>query len=756
MYSVSDSYKTAIQDNTRSFSWSGTITTTSGKVYPFENKDIVKGSGYVSRQCSGSSEIELGSVYAAELGISLFSDIDRYSLENAEVELIFHMNLSDGTVEDVPMGIFYVAEANRKIKTLEIKAYDAMLNFDKAYSEAQSSGYPYDFLTAMCSTCHVELAHTQEEIEALPNGSELLGIYPDNDIETWRDFLHYLTQALCSFAFINREGKLRLVQYGESPVCTINNTHRYSSSFSDFVTRYTAISSTNRRTNTAEYYSLDPDDGLTMNLETNPLLQFGLDETRSRILNNILNAISVIRYVPFDSETIGDPALEPGDVLTFTGGQADASQMAAITSITTKINGKCSLKCVGKNPRLAEAKSKNDKDITGLINSVESTKMATYSYMNAMPYTLGEEPVFIVSLEFATQEETDCEFKAAILINVTAESVDRSVTAKGTGTTILPEETKDENDNPVTNDRELETTVTVPVEWQEDGQSVIRVGYVVDGHEVEEFHPMETWHTGTHILNLFYPLLDMAEKTLHTFAVWITIAPGSATINAQNIIASITGQGLGAQDRWNGRIDASDDYIPLVLSSLQHLPFEEAVETILHTPEPTGASDAVSPVLLSGMTLYALSDNVRTFAPIVHDIVDVSDKRKMSYRQEYVEDDTQFSLRKSYTISGGTERNLNRGRMDSLTISTADFDSLTSIVINPFVTEPFINGRILPARVLTDTAYTIHENGSMKLKTEYAEIIEGEAAEIDRGGLAVYPLGLTAFETITELEVQSG
>ena len=188
-----------------------------------------------------------------------------------------------------------------------------------------------------------------------------------------------------------------------------------------------------------------------MNLETNPLLQFGLDETRSRILNNILNAISVIRYVPFDSETIGDPALEPGDVLTFTGGQADASQMAAITSITTKINGKCSLKCVGKNPRLAEAKSKNDKDITGLINSVESTKMATYSYMNAMPYTLGEEPVFIVSLEFATQEETDCEFKAAVLINVTAEPVDRSVTAEGTGTTILPEETKDENDNPVTN-----------------------------------------------------------------------------------------------------------------------------------------------------------------------------------------------------------------------------------------------------------------------------------------------------------------
>ena len=251
MYSVSDLYKTAIQDNTRSFTWSGTITTKAGRVYPFENKDIVKGSGYVTRQCSGSSEIELGSVYAAELGISLFSDVDRYSLEDAEVRLNFHMSLPDGNTEDVPMGIFYVAEANRQIKTLELKAYDAMLNFEKAYNKDQSSGYPLDFLTAMSTSCHVELSQTQAEIEALPNGTELLGVYPDNDIETWRDFLHYLSQALCCFAFINREGKLQLVQYTAAPVVTVNSTHRYSSSFSDFVTRYTAINSTNRRTNTA-------------------------------------------------------------------------------------------------------------------------------------------------------------------------------------------------------------------------------------------------------------------------------------------------------------------------------------------------------------------------------------------------------------------------------------------------------------------------------------------------------------------------
>ena len=35
--------------------------------YEFGAKEIVKGSGYISRQCCGSTEIELGTVYAAEI-----------------------------------------------------------------------------------------------------------------------------------------------------------------------------------------------------------------------------------------------------------------------------------------------------------------------------------------------------------------------------------------------------------------------------------------------------------------------------------------------------------------------------------------------------------------------------------------------------------------------------------------------------------------------------------------------------------------
>ena len=53
----------------------------------------------------------------------------------------------------------------------------------------------------------------------------------------------------------NREGRLEFRQYGNMPVMEIMQKHRFSSSFSDFVTRYTAVSSTNLRTQTAEYYA---------------------------------------------------------------------------------------------------------------------------------------------------------------------------------------------------------------------------------------------------------------------------------------------------------------------------------------------------------------------------------------------------------------------------------------------------------------------------------------------------------------------
>lgn len=591
MYPVSEAFLQAVQGNTRKYYWTGKITTAAGAEYPFDQEDIVKGSGYITAQCCGNSEIELGSVYAAEMGISLFLDIDRYTLEGAKAELTYHLRLADGTYEAVPMGIFEVSEANRTAHVLELKAYDYMLRFDRDFNGFETIGTAYGMMVLCSTACRVELAQSQAEIEALPNGSELLSIYPENDIETYRDVLYFTAQILGGFFCVNRDGKLEFRQYRNTPVMEILQKHRFSSSFSDFVTRYTAVSSTNQRTQTAEYYALEEDDGLTMNLGVNPLLQFGLEETRAELCRNILTSLSAVNYVPFDSDTIGNPALDLGDVLTFSGGQADSRQITCVTSFTVKVGGRQSLKCVGKNPRLSQAKSKNDKNISGLLNQIEAGKIGIHTFTNASAYTIAKTNVRIISIEFASKEENHAQFFGQVIVDAEADPVERSANAAGTIVVPFPEALADsgtEEDADTSTDAaeeapsgntEVSVDVSLPVTWAEDGKAVCYVTFELNNAEILLHHPVETWHSGKHILSLYYPIENVVPNITNTFNVYLRMKDGSGTVGIGDCIASISGQAMAAAAAWDGRIDIEETAALFSVSGgLQATGLTEAVD----------------------------------------------------------------------------------------------------------------------------------------------------------------------------------
>ena len=567
MYPVSNAFLTAVKANTRKYYWTGRITTKGGAVYDFDQDNMVKGSGYITSQCCGSTEIELGTVYAAEMGISLFSEINRYTLEDAIVELFYHLQIAGGSYETIPMGIFEVSEANRKAKCLEIKAYDYMVRFEKAFSALESIGNAYDFMVLCSNACDVTLAQDRATIEAMPNGSENLSIYSDNDIETYRDVLFYVGQVLGGFFVINRAGELELRKYGNTPVLLVERTHRFSSSFSDFITRYTAVSSTNLRTQIAEYYALDPDDGLTMNLGVNPLLQFGLEETRRTLCENILNDLAVINYVPFDSDTIGNPALDVGDILSFSGGQADVTKYACITSNSIKIGGRQSIKCVGKNPKLSQAKSKNDKNISGLLAQIEAGKIGIHTFTNASAFTVANVDTKIISIEFATTEANHAQFFGQVIVDVTAEPVTRSVTASGD--VVIPSVPVDEPepedpDEPVVigNTEEQTVTVSLPMSWQEDGHADVIFSFEFNNQMIPVHYPQENWHSGRHTILLYYPIENVVPNYTNTFNVYMRCSGGTAHVNTGFCIASISGQSMGASAAWDGRIDV-EEYIDL-------------------------------------------------------------------------------------------------------------------------------------------------------------------------------------------------
>src|SRR5699024_1505231 len=290
-------------------------------------------------------------------------------------------------------------------------------------------------------------------------------------------------------------------------------------------------------------------------------------------------ALSKVNYVPFDSDTIGNPALDLGDVLTFSGGQADAQQITCVTSFTVKIGGRQSLKCVGKNPRLSQAKSKNDKNISGLLNQIEAGKIGIHTFTNASEYTIGKTDVRIISIEFASKEENHAQFFGQIVVDVAADPAARSANASGTIVIPFPSTGSGAAGNAGTEDdpsgmeaeagdaedgaageetTDISVDVSLPVTWTEDGKAVCYVTFELNNAEILLHHPVETWHSGKHILSLYYPIENIVPNITNTFNVYLRMEDGSGSVGIGDCIASISGQAMAAAAAWDGRIDIEE------------------------------------------------------------------------------------------------------------------------------------------------------------------------------------------------------
>ena len=431
MYEVSDKYKQAIRSHSRKSEWRGTITTTAGRVYHFTNKEIVRGSGTLTRSCAGSTSLELGSVYAAELDISLFLNVDRYSMYDAVIDLYYVSyfrtkrrwndliastwnSLRTTTwvapyeTEEIPMGRFVVSEATRTLTILQLKAYDHMLRFEKNLVNSGNTRTPYEWLQFACEACKVPLGVSEQDVAVMPNGTKRLSWTNLDEDKTYRDMIAQVATVLCGVCQIDRFGRLVVIPYTNTPVMNIPDSWRYSSKIADYITKYTGLYATYQAGGLTEYFKVEPDDGLIYNIGTNPLTQIAAEAERSRVLQTIINNLSATTYTPFEADIPGDPAIDPMDVLSLTGGQA-RGEIACITEIVYRIHGKSHIKCVGENPRLNQAKSRYTKDIEGLLaqqDGVEGTSTFWLSdAYSASDMAIGETEAVVTATQFEIQTD---------------------------------------------------------------------------------------------------------------------------------------------------------------------------------------------------------------------------------------------------------------------------------------------------------------------------------------------------------------
>src|SRR5699024_1302787 len=77
---------------------------------------------------------------------------------------------------------------------------------------------------------------------------------------------------------------------------------------------------------------------------------------------------------------------------------------------------------------------------------------------------------------------------------------------------------------------DISVEVSLPVTWTEDGKAVCYVTFELNNAEILLHHPVETWHSGKHILSLYYPIENIVPNITNTFNVYLRMEDGSGSV----------------------------------------------------------------------------------------------------------------------------------------------------------------------------------------------------------------------------------
>lgn len=542
MYRASDAFFAKLKKSARIEHIRGSINNV-----PIDDRNIIA-LNYNNRS-SDSKDVSIGYAYIGQITATFVDvNIPRGGWRDSVITLEYGLEIGGGEVEYIPIGVFTVTQAQWSDSGISITASDNMAKFDKVFNIDQTSGKAFDLFTLACTNCGLTFELTEEEADALPNGTEIFGLYPNNDIKTYRDFVAWLSQAVGGFVTATRTGSITVRSYLNlvNPVDTLTARDRILGSvFSDYETLYDGVSFTSLEDQQTYYYSVNKGEGSVINLGSNPLMQYGTEETKQNQRYLLAWIVYAIKYTPFNIAVLNTPIYDLGDVISCVGGVAGSGELrCCIMSIDWNFKQTTSMVGYGADPSLATGKNKTDKVISGILKNTKD-ELVTYTYVNASEIELERDvEVSVINIKFATLSPKIVDFWAEIDLNA----------ALG---------------------------------LEEDIQ--IEARYYIDGVMVPEYQPQTSWNnSGMHLMHLLAYLETLEANSGYTFEVRLVLKSGLATIAPQNIHAVIKGQGLAAVNDWNGQLEFKDAF---TLRDGRSNAFEFTVSDIsFDTQVPIGAA----------------------------------------------------------------------------------------------------------------------------------------------------------------------
>lgn len=260
-----------------------------------DNTIIDKIKSLILYSASCSQELQIGTTNMAYIDAEVESNL---ILTNREARLECGVELSDGTVEYIPMGVFTIQKPQGDIDFVKFTANDRMQKFDYPYSSTLT--YPTTdkaMLEELATMCGVTLA---------TNIDNPITIDKALDGYTRREVLGYIAGLHGKFACFNRNGELELKWYNtDTPITkNIGLIWSFEKSDEDFTVSKIEVAKNNETT-------LTSGNGYGVVQHSNPL-------ATQEIVNDLFTSLNGFTYNASVVDILDDIRLDLGDVIKVT------------------------------------------------------------------------------------------------------------------------------------------------------------------------------------------------------------------------------------------------------------------------------------------------------------------------------------------------------------------------------------------------------------------------------------------------------
>ncbi len=284
---------------------------------------------------NGSSDLTIGNAQSSSITFSIYEDT--IDLENREMVLFEGLEVSEGNIEYIQIGIFRITSATAEEGKTSYTGYDRMYSsMEMTYvSKLKYPNKDINIVKEICTQAGITFAESTMDDKTISIATVPKGY-------TRREMLGYLAARQGKNAVINSQGQLEFRWYKDAdytirPTKYYENGLKFITSKAFKVEKIVCDVATDNDSKTLTSGS----GTMAINI-SNPFMT-------QAVLDAVYKKIGGFTYRPLTVECLGDWRLEVGDIVKVTSGGVEYS--APITSIVYDCDGglKCSIESCGQS-----------------------------------------------------------------------------------------------------------------------------------------------------------------------------------------------------------------------------------------------------------------------------------------------------------------------------------------------------------------------------------------------------------------------